>query len=102
MPFLSAAQYEHIAQQVRELAREHDPSHSETQSVREVSDFLELRDKGGILGKKNVRVFFFLHQPTRELVILGAINKNSENQLPAGDRIRISRRRRKYLEGAYG
>lgn len=50
MDLLDADQYQHAAQQVRELAREDDPSHSVTQSVDSIEAFFELRDKGGILG----------------------------------------------------
>lgn len=55
--FLDESQYLHLAHQVQELAREVDPTHSKTQSVSQVQVFYELRDKGGPLGRLNVRVF---------------------------------------------
>lgn len=57
--FLSADQYHHIAMQIKELAREEDPTHSQSASVDAIEGFHELRDKGGILGAMNVRIFFF-------------------------------------------
>jgi hypothetical protein len=99
--FLNEAQYQHVAAQVRELAREVDPTHSATQSIDAVEDFHELRDKGGILGGLNVRVFFFVHKPESELVILGAIKKQNDGPTPIGDKIRMARRKRKYLDGEF-
>ena len=102
MGFLSEDQYQHIAMQVKELAREVDPTHPATGSVDAVEDFHELRDKGGILGGMNVRVFFCLDKSLTGLVILGAIKKQNDGPTPFGDKRRIARRRRKYFAGDYG
>jgi hypothetical protein len=99
--FLNDDQYHHISLQIRELAREPDPTHSVTQSVVAIEDFHELRDKGGILGGLNIRVFFFIHKPESALVILGAIKKQNDGPTPNGDRIRMGRRMRKYLNGEF-
>src|SRR5690606_14708833 len=58
MGFVTKAEYQHLAMQVKELARQDDPSHPVTVSVDKIDDYYELREKGGILGKKNVRIFF--------------------------------------------
>ncbi len=100
--FLNEDQYQHMALQVKQLAREEDPTHSQTASVDAVEDFHELRDKGGILGGMNVRVFFFLEkQPRSNLVVLGAIKKQTDGPTPRGDKKRIARRKRKYLNGDF-
>ncbi|MGP0062179.1 MAG: hypothetical protein ACLQGP_01080 [Isosphaeraceae bacterium] len=96
--FLSEDQYDHLARQVRELARQDDPSHSETIDVRPIGEFFEIRDKGGVLGKINARVFFFRSRPARRIVILGAIPKQNDGPTPLGDRRRMERRMRLYLE----
>lgn len=109
MKFLNEAQYEYVAEQVRELAREEDPTHpSPALSVDAVENFHELREKGGVLGKINTRIYFTLD--TREfgdsrnhdIVILGAAKKEAEGQMSEGMKIRIRRRLRQYLSGAYG
>lgn len=51
-------QYAHLAAQVKELARADEPTRSETVDVRAIGDFHEIRDKGGILKRLNIRVFF--------------------------------------------
>lgn len=80
--FLDDDQYEHLAAQVREPAREEDPTHSQTIDVQQIGRFHELRDKWGILGRINARIFFFLDHNARTLVVLGAINKKTDGAHP--------------------
>ena len=98
--FLNEAQYAHLSKQVRELAKEDDPTHSETVDVRPVEDFHEIRDKGGVLKRLNVRVFFFVHRPKRAIVVLGAINKQNDGPTPLHTLILMRRRKRLYLDPA--
>jgi hypothetical protein len=101
MRFLNPGQYEHMAMQVKELARESDPTHSQTASVDAIGEYWELRDKGGILGNLNVRVFFYLDKKNEALVVLGAIKKQNDGPTPLGDKMRMARRLRKYLRGEF-
>ena len=96
--FLSDAQYAHVAHQFRQLCREDEPTTSDLVDVRPIADFHELRDKGGPLGRINVRVFFFVHHEPRNLVNLGTINKKNDGPTPLGDIRRMARRKRLYLE----
>jgi hypothetical protein len=98
---LNEDQYQHMALQIKELAREVDPTHSETASVDAVEDFHELRDKGGVLGNLNVRVFFYLDKPRSALVVLGVIKKQNDGPTPKGDKKRMARRLRKYVKGEF-
>jgi hypothetical protein len=99
MRFLSEDQYQHLAMQFKELAREADPTHSVTASVDQVEDFYELRDKGGILGGLNVRVFFSLDRDRSAIVVLGAVKKQNDGPTPKGDKVRMRRRKRTYDSG---
>jgi hypothetical protein len=101
MSFLSSAQYHHIAMQFKELALEAYPSHSATASIDKVEEIYELRDKGGILGKLNVRFFFGLTND-HTIIVLGGIKKEREGQTPTGTKITMHRRWHKYLNGDYG
>jgi hypothetical protein len=96
--FLNEDQYDHLANQVRELARQGDPTHSNTVDVRSVEDFHEIREKGGVLKRLNVRVFFFVHVPSRTIVVLGTIKKENNGPTPMGDKITMRRRKRLYME----
>jgi phage-related protein len=98
MAFLNEDQYDHLARQVRELARQDDPTHSATIDIRPVRDMFEIRDKGGILGKINVRVFYFVSRTNRTIVILGAFHKQNDGPTPPGDLWRMEKRMRRYLE----
>ena len=101
MSFLTEDQYQHLKMQFKELASENDPSHSQTCDVENIEDFHELRDKGGVLGKINVRVYFGLEHNKNNLIVLGCIKKESEGKTPTGDRIRMQRRWRKYKSGEF-
>jgi hypothetical protein len=104
MDFLKREQYQHMALQVQELAQQDDPTHSSVVSVRGMSgeDFYELRDKGGVLGGMNVRVFYGVDKELRAIVVLGGIKKQNDGPTPQGDVIRMRRRWRKYKSGDYG
>jgi hypothetical protein len=98
MGFLNDDQYSHLANQVRELARQEDPTRSDVVDVRAVEDFHEIRDKGGILGKINTSIFYFSYKPTRTIVVLGSIKKENDGPTPIGDIRTMRRRKRLYLE----
>ncbi len=67
------AQYEHLAMQVQELARHESPTHSQVLSIDKIESFFELREKGGVLGAINVRLFFGIDKTNRAIVVLGVI-----------------------------
>ena len=101
--FLSESQYRHLRLQVQELARSPEPSSSETVDVRAIESFYELRDKGGILGNINVRLFFgIVKDGSRTIVVLGVINKKNDGKTPQGTKILMRRRWRDYQNGDYG
>jgi hypothetical protein len=101
--FLNEGEYQHMAMQVKSLATETNPSHSRLCSVDAVEDFHELRERGGPLGGKNVRVFFGLVSESglKDIVILGAIIKQNNGPTPQGDKVRMRRRWRKYQAGEF-
>jgi hypothetical protein len=102
MEFLDDGQYRHMALQMQDLATEDDPTHSSLCSVRQIEDFYELRDWGGVLRSLNVRVFFGVDKARHALVVIGAIQKQNNGPTPLGDKVRMRRRWRKYLDGDYG
>lgn len=98
MSFLDEDQYDHIARQYRELAMEVEPTICTTVDVRPIEDFYELRDKGGILKKLNVRSFFCMCRACRTMAALGTINKKNDGKTPDHVRILMRFRKRKYME----
>lgn len=102
MSFLNDEQYAHVVDLMRALASELDPSHPMTVTVEAVGDFYELKDKGGILGKINLRVYFVIDKRKKVIVIIAAIKKEAEGQTPAWVKIRVRHRLRKYHDGEFG
>lgn len=101
MDFLTKEQYSHLSMQFRELAREEDPTHSVSADIDKLADDLyELRDKGGILGKKNIRVFWSILRD--EIVVLGGMKKEREGKTPPGTKTTMLRRLRLYRQGEFG
>ncbi len=98
---LNSDQMLHIKQQLRELAQHVEPARSDTLSIDKIESFYELRDKGGILGNMNVRVFFGVDKPRRCLIVLGVVKKENNEPTPNGDKIRMRRRWRKYTQGEF-
>lgn len=80
---LNEPQYAHAVQSVLRLCEEDDPTHPTPLSdVKSIDEFYELRDKHGVLGKINLRIFFALFKKERALVVLGVWNKKNQNQTP--------------------
>ena len=101
MGFLDESQYHHVVDQIKELARHTDPTHSSVLDIDAIEDFFELRDKGGRLGKINVRIYYFVNKDTNTIVVLGGMKKETENQTREFDKIRIRRRKRQYLNNEF-
>lgn len=95
-------QYEHVKDQIRDLAAQEDPTHPLTLRVEKIEDFYELKEKGGPLGKTNLRVFFTIDKEKRIIVLLGHYKKEEEGKTPSPVVRTMARRRRKYLNGDYG
>jgi len=100
--FLTEAQYKHLSLQVRDIALQKEPTKSTIVDIKPIKEIYEIRDKGGILGSLNVRLFFGVQHLNRIIVVLGVIHKQNNGPTPIGDRLRMCRRWRKFLSGDYG
>ncbi|MBN2209997.1 MAG: hypothetical protein JW709_01260 [Sedimentisphaerales bacterium] len=95
--FLTDDQYAYVVQLFDELAYELNPLESKTQDVRKIDEFYELRDKGGILGKINVRIYFAIIEKAKLILALSAYKKEDEGPPPQHIIIR-SRHRLRYAK----
>jgi hypothetical protein len=102
MGFLNDEQYAHAVDLVRALASEVDPSHPLTVTVEAIEDFFELKDKGGILGRINLRIYFEIGREAKVIVILAAMKKEAEGQTPMWMKVRVRNRLRKLRAGDFG
>lgn len=104
---LSEIGYEHLSRQFRELARTSDPTRSDVVDVRALlgegdEKIYEVRDKGGVFGGANIRVFFGVDRGRRVIVPLGVIKRQNTGKTPRPALITARRRWRKYRDGDYG
>jgi hypothetical protein len=92
--FLNADQYAHVLEQFDQLAFERNPRLSKTQDVRPIEEYYELRDKGGLLGRINLRVYFAVFDDRSVILVLGCYNKRDEDQTPQHIKIKMRNRLR--------
>ena len=97
--FLTPPQYWHMADQLLEVCRTPDPCTCPTVEISKIRDFWELKDKGGPLGRINLRVFFLPDAETKSVVVFGIHKKEDEDQLRTSVIVRIERRIRLYQCG---
>lgn len=90
---LDDIQYAYAVEAFDEIAFARNPRAPETHDVKPIHEFFELRDKGGHLGKINLRVYFSVHDQERQIVVLSVYKKEDDGQAPA----RIVRRARNRL-----
>jgi hypothetical protein len=100
--FLTDEQYEHAKDLVRALAMEERPTHAVTVSVDQIEDFYELRDKGGVLGRINLRIFFTLMAKEKTILILAVVKKEADGQTPPRMKILVRYRLRRFRGGEFG
>lgn len=92
--FLSEEQYSHAVHLFEEMSYDDDPTKSETQDIRKIGNFYELRDKGGILEKINLRIYFTIIEEIKLILILAAHKKEEDGQVPKHIRIKVRNRLR--------
>ena len=96
--YLNEEQYWHVAQQLMDIARCEEPIKCQTQNINKIGDFWKLHEKGGPLGKTNLRIFFITEDSgdQKDIVVLGVHKKEQEGKLRNSVIIRIKRRMRLY------
>lgn len=95
---LTAGQYWHVADQLMELGRSTDPSKCTTLNIAKIGNCWELKEKGGPLGKINLRVFFYVDDMNGTIIVLRVHKKEDEAQLRRSVVVRIERHLRQYRD----
>ena len=91
---LSAIQYAYAVRQAARLRDWDDKEEMSLLRIEPVESFYELKLKGNVLGRTNIRVFFAVFgDPIYRAVVLGVYQKDEEGDLPS--HIVISMRNRK-------
>lgn len=83
MKILGPVGYAYAVRQAERLRYWDDPEEMKLLRIEEVDEFFELKLKGNVLGKTNLRVFFSVFDaPEYKVIVLGAYKKEEEDQLP--------------------
>lgn len=99
---LNSSQHRHVLDAIRALAGEEDPRRPACEEVSPIDDFHELKLKGGLLGKINLRVFFDILDDQKAILLVHAWKKEAEAQTPSHVKRTVSKRLREFREGLYG
>jgi hypothetical protein len=79
---LNETQYEHITDVLRRLVDFGDKDELSDLSIEPIGSFWELKEKGGILGRINLRVYFGTLPDDMELVIAKTYKKEDDGKTP--------------------
>lgn len=80
--FLSEVQHDYLVEQFHDMGTFKNPLECPTVVLERVEDFHALKDKGGVLGKLNVRVYFMIDTKRKAIVVLSVYKKEDEGDLP--------------------
>ena len=98
---LTPGQYLHIKDQVRQLVGFGIKRYESNLTIAPFGDFWELKDKGGTLGRKNVRVYFAFNSELNKIIVLHTYKKEDDGAAPPHINLRLKNRYRLYLQGHY-
>jgi hypothetical protein len=97
--FLTIGQYVHVTDFVKQLVGFGRRAYDMTMRISPLGDFWELKEKGGLLGRINVRVYFAHVKENNEIVVLSTFKKEDDGQAPSYIIYRLRNRLRLYLAG---
>jgi hypothetical protein len=96
---LSDPQYDHVVDLLKRLVDFGNQEELGDLSIEPISSFWELREKGGILGKINLRVYFGTLPEVQELIVAKAYKKHEEGQTPPHVIVAVENRLEEYKHG---
>jgi hypothetical protein len=99
--FLNEVQYEHVKELEKRLAFFNRAEEVADLRIERIgTDLYELKDKGGPLGRINLRVYFGVIPEDGEIVILKTYKKEEDRQIPRHILITVEDRFEDYKHGA--
>lgn len=98
---LSEGQYLHVKDLLRQLVGFAAREFESNLTLASFEEFWELKEKGGILGKINLRVYFMFNQAGNEIVVLHTYKKEDEGSPPPDLKIKLRNRWKCYLNGTF-
>jgi hypothetical protein len=99
--FLTIGQYVHVTDFVKQLVGFGRKDYDRTMRIEEIQGFWELKEKGSVLGKINLRVYFTYVSESNKIVILSAYKKEDDGAAPPHIILRLKERLRAYHRGDF-
>ena len=96
---LTDGQYLHVTDLIKQLVGFGSRRFASELRIEQFGDFWELKDKGGVLGKKNIRIYFAHESDLNEIVILHFAKKESEGKPHPHLKFKLKNRLREYRKG---
>lgn len=97
--FLTPAQYLHVVDLAKQLVGFGARRFDSALTIAKLQEFWELKDKGGVLGRLNVRVYFKYEVDRNEIIVLSTYKKEDDGKAPSHILLRLRNRLRAYLNG---
>ena len=99
---LTPGQYLHLKDLVKQLVGFGRQAYESNLTIAPFGDFWELKAKGGVLGRKNMRVYFKFDKGANDVVVLHTYKKEDDRQAPPHVQIRVKNRWNCYVRGDFG
>jgi hypothetical protein len=97
--FLSIGQYVHVTDFVKQLVGFGTQRYDKTMKIAPIEGFWELKEKGGLLGRINVRVYFAFLKDVNQIAILHAYKTEDDSQVHPSVLSLVRHRLRRFLNG---
>lgn len=97
--FLTIGQYVHVTDFVKQLSGFGLQRYDRTMCIAPIDEFWELKEKGGLLGKINVRVYFAVIKHANEIAVLHAYKKEDDSQVHPSVLLLVRQRHRRFMGG---
>ena len=98
---LTPGQYLHLKDLVKQLVGVGRKEYESHLNIGPFGDFWELKEKGGTLGRKNMRVYFRFDSNVNDVVVLHTYKKEDDGQAPPHIKTRLKNRWNCYLRGDF-
>jgi hypothetical protein len=97
--FMTMGQYVHVMDFVKQLVGFGTQTFDRTMRIEQLEEFWELKEKGSVLGRLNVRIYFAYVKVHNRIVLLSAYKKEDDGATPRHIILRLKNRLRMYLNG---
>ena len=98
---LTPGQYLHVKDLIKQLVGFGRREFESNLKIGPFGDYWELKDKGGTLGKINIRVYFAFESDLNKIVVLHTYKKEDDGQAPPHIKQKLNNRFRLYKQGHF-